>query len=603
MTSRRDLPFLLLLAFITLTPNLLSFYLFESPLKSLFAISTVAVGLLLHIKGFRVNIPRWVALLIGALLALYIFYNFSIEELPERLFLVADVLIFLQLISGNGFRTYLYAVLLSFLNIAIVGIAFPGIIFGVIVFIYLLLLIYFLLLLAVKSSGRQPDEKVYRHLLTYSVIAYLFTILVGSVLFFILPRPSKPIFSLISKKQTQTVISFTNDVRLGEFSNASLGNEPVFRAKIFGKVNFSELYWRGNALEIFRKGAWLPLREPYARTSPAGLLFREKIILLPYGDKNVFTYGYPVRVVKGPPHFLDNTKGVIFLKKVFAQAVGVELLATEKVRVKLRDPRVLLQVPNEVIPTMRRFVEEFNIKRGQNLGETLRALNAAFSHFEYSIDNPAKDLEEFLFKYRRGNCEYFASAAALILRFLGYPTRLVVGFYGGEYNPITGFFVVRQKDAHAWVEIYHHGTWVRYDATAVARKTPDTSPGVENLKKNKLALFLDTVSTLWLEYVIDLNSKKQRKIFRKTTEFIKQTLKHPPKIILVPLAIGALVYLLWRFRRKIILKLYGFYLRKKYRVRVGATSFADLYNKLWKRFPDVLQKERKRLLKLIELLG
>lgn len=82
-------------------------------------------------------------------------------------------------------------------------------------------------------------------------------------------------------------------------------------------------------------------------------------------------------------------------------------------------------------------------------------------------------LEDFLFRYKSGHCEYFASAMVLLLRSQGIPARLVTGFLGGEYNRLEGYYVVRQVNAHAWVEAWIEGEgWRTFDATP-----PDGRPG------------------------------------------------------------------------------------------------------------------------------
>jgi transglutaminase-like putative cysteine protease len=72
----------------------------------------------------------------------------------------------------------------------------------------------------------------------------------------------------------------------------------------------------------------------------------------------------------------------------------------------------------------------------------------------------------FLFQSRRGFCEHIASAMAILLRSVGIPARVVTGYGPGQRNPFTGYFEVRQSDAHAWVEVlYPHYGWMPYDPT------------------------------------------------------------------------------------------------------------------------------------------
>lgn len=68
-----------------------------------------------------------------------------------------------------------------------------------------------------------------------------------------------------------------------------------------------------------------------------------------------------------------------------------------------------------------------------------------------------------------GHCELFASTLALSLRLRGIPTRYVVGFQMNEYNPLAQHYLIRERDAHAWVEVYQQGQWVTYDPTPAAQ--------------------------------------------------------------------------------------------------------------------------------------
>src|SRR5262249_57566678 len=91
-----------------------------------------------------------------------------------------------------------------------------------------------------------------------------------------------------------------------------------------------------------------------------------------------------------------------------------------------------------------------------------------------STENP---LEDFLFRYRSGHCEYFASSMVLLLRSQGIPARLVTGFLGGDYNPFEGYTIVRGSNAHAWVEAYlPGGGWQIFDPTPPAGRPAEAAP-------------------------------------------------------------------------------------------------------------------------------
>src|SRR5438093_904757 len=92
-------------------------------------------------------------------------------------------------------------------------------------------------------------------------------------------------------------------------------------------------------------------------------------------------------------------------------------------------------------------------------------------------DPPGVDaVDEFLVVRRERFCEHIASAMAVMLRAVGIPTRLVTGFGPGQRNPFTGYYDVRQSDAHAWVEVLYPGVgWVQYDPTF---GVPSAAPGL-----------------------------------------------------------------------------------------------------------------------------
>ena len=129
-----------------------------------------------------------------------------------------------------------------------------------------------------------------------------------------------------------------------------------------------------------------------------------------------------------------------------------------------------------------------------------------------SGDSP---LEDFLFVYRSGHCELFASAMVLMLRSQGVPARLVTGFLGAELNPLEGYYVVRQQNAHAWVEAYTLSRgWRVYDPTP-----PDGRPSVA---PQSLALLLsqiyDYFTFRWDRYVLTYGADDQDSFFRKMRE-------------------------------------------------------------------------------------
>jgi protein-glutamine gamma-glutamyltransferase len=124
-----------------------------------------------------------------------------------------------------------------------------------------------------------------------------------------------------------------------------------------------------------------------------------------------------------------------------------------------------------------------------------------------SADNP---IEDFLFRYKSGQCEYFASSMVLMLRSQGIPARLVTGFLGGEYNPFEGYYIVRDSNAHAWVEAYLPGEgWSIFDPTPAAGRPVASGEGMFGLARQAW----DFMVFRWDRYVLTFGLYDQLRIF------------------------------------------------------------------------------------------
>jgi transglutaminase-like putative cysteine protease len=105
--------------------------------------------------------------------------------------------------------------------------------------------------------------------------------------------------------------------------------------------------------------------------------------------------------------------------------------------------------------------------------DKVRAIETWMSqHTKYTIDIPplpkgTDAVDQFLFVDRRGFCEQIGTSLVVMLRSLGIPARLAVGYAQGERNPFTGLYEVRASDAHAWAQVYFPGVgWQSFDPTA-----------------------------------------------------------------------------------------------------------------------------------------
>lgn len=138
-------------------------------------------------------------------------------------------------------------------------------------------------------------------------------------------------------------------------------------------------------------------------------------------------------------------------------------------------------------------------------------------NYRYSLDvgttSPASPVEEFLFTRRSGYCEHYATAMVVMLRTLGIPARLVTGFLPGEWNDFGNYFTVRQRDAHAWVEVFFpRSGWLTFDPT------PSVGIATASPYLARVGLALDSIRLKWDRFVIQYSFRDQMAVAREIRE-------------------------------------------------------------------------------------
>jgi hypothetical protein len=129
-------------------------------------------------------------------------------------------------------------------------------------------------------------------------------------------------------------------------------------------------------------------------------------------------------------------------------------------------------------------------------------------NYRYSLESEVATLnhplEEFLFTRKTGYCEHYATAMVVMLRTVGIPARLVTGFLATEWNEYGGYFTVRQRDAHAWVEVYFpHSGWITMDPT------PTISAAVATSRWEPLSRLAESVRLQWDRLFVHYSAKDQ----------------------------------------------------------------------------------------------
>jgi hypothetical protein len=181
-----------------------------------------------------------------------------------------------------------------------------------------------------------------------------------------------------------------------------------------------------------------------------------------------------------------------------------------------------LQLPDNFAPKVRELVENLVGKQAEEVRMKTLMLFLQRGNYEYSLEDlPVSEspLEDFLFVHKRGNCEYFASSLAVMLRMAGIPARLIGGYRGGSYNNTGKYYLVTQRNAHVWVEANLHGSgWLRLDPTPPFLEAPWNRTGGKALLQ--LRLLFDTFNYYWYKIVIDYDFTRQLEIMNAVRERI-----------------------------------------------------------------------------------
>ncbi|HEY3816716.1 MAG TPA: DUF3488 and transglutaminase-like domain-containing protein [Polyangiaceae bacterium] len=188
--------------------------------------------------------------------------------------------------------------------------------------------------------------------------------------------------------------------------------------------------------------------------------------------------------------------------------------------------------------------------------------------YGYDLKSPSQGapqpVDHFLFESKRGHCEFFSTAMALLLRAVGIPSRNVTGFVGGTWNRWGHYYAVREGDAHSWVEAYiDHPTrpgWQTFDPTPPSGAQPlEPRDGAYYLMRD----FVEALSQRWNTYVVGYDLRKQVRLFdelsRGYDKFRRRTgvdkgplarLTRGPVVACALLAIVAVAYVLWKRRKR-----------------------------------------------------
>ncbi|HTT09193.1 MAG TPA: DUF3488 and transglutaminase-like domain-containing protein [Gammaproteobacteria bacterium] len=380
---------------------------------------------------------------------------------------------------------------------------------------------------------RQALPPVRRLLLAGQLLASALPLMV--MMFLLFPRASGPLWGL-PKDAHAGLSGLSEEMSPGQISQLGLNDSAAFRVEFKGPLPApNELYWRGPVLvrsngQTWSRGITGDFAPPPIQGQ--GARYEYTITLEPHNHRWLFVLEQPSTLPAGSR--LTRDLRVVVPNPVVQRLryTAQSYLRSTVTDFNSREVAEALELPRGFHPRAIDLARQWR-KQSQTAIEVVRRALEYFRSepFYYSLTPPeltGDSVDEFLFDTRKGFCEHYAAAFTILMRAAGIPARVVTGYQGGEYNSIGGYLVVRQRDAHAWSEVWLGDRgWVRVDPTAaVAPNRIDR--GIDQalpeplldmpfaLESNKILKqfhdIWDTVNNRWNQWILGYNARRQAEL-------------------------------------------------------------------------------------------
>lgn len=443
----------------------------------------------------------------------------------------------------------------------------------------------------VRSALESRELATPRFLLGSAALA-LPLFLVTALFFLVFPRVGSG-FLDVRAREGERVAGFGDEIELGGFG--AIRDDPTVVLRVYppdmsASAPPSRIYrMRGTSFDTYDGRRWTHGRQ---RSTQLVTSYGYHVLVRPPDPDRDRTLRIQAEPVDGPIAFTpEATVAVRFTSPVIeGRALPREAVLAEGSELRLTDEtvpsviydavlshrgiardtaldeegrRLALVIPaghERVIALAERIARgaTSDAERAERLARHLRDEG----RYRYSLAiSPVGDtppLVHFLFKGRRGHCEYFASSLAIMLRAVGIPSRTATGFLGGELNPYGRYYALRQGDAHSWVEAYIDGAFHMYDPTPPSRE--EFTP-----QRDEFSFIRDAVDALrarWATDIVGFDFERQTSLFkrfsRRRASVRRIDHEAPPperagasaRKLLPFLALGLLAALLFAFMRR-----------------------------------------------------
>ena len=520
------------------------------------AVTLVTLALLL--RGYQLIthqefvIPeRWTTYLTLIYVAVYVLDYFTLS----RSFLTATVHLVLftmvvRLFSLQKTRDHYMLAVLSFLMVLASAVLTVGSVFVFSFAGFLLVAVITFVLMEMRHSvvqesklAEDPRDPGFHQSMAYSLLAIspalMALILAGSFfVFFFLPRVSSRYLTAYTPTSDVST-GFTDRIQLGRIGQIQQSSAVVMHIEIQNDVQGGyDLKWRGVALDDFNGKVWSSsFEQSIVRASPDGSYLlasprdlagsttsppryiRYRVLMEPVGTNVFFLTSQPHSLTGNYHPVASDPGGAVYNLDVDHPITRYDAISelpeidSERLRLSGNSPpegvEKYLKLPLLDI-RISQLAERIAVPSTNNYDKALAIEQYLRTRYGYTLDLPrsvpSDPLANFLFERKQGHCEYFASSMAVMLRSLRIPSRLVTGFRTGEFNDLTGQYVIRASNAHSWVEAYFPGYgWVSFDPTPTAVLPSHTG-------WSRLQLYIDAAGSFWREWIINYDSSHQQSL-------------------------------------------------------------------------------------------
>lgn len=406
----------------------------------------------------------------------------------------------------------------------------------------LLLLPYLLvaawLLTATLMRVHQTSPMSAREALQSSGKMFVQALPLAALLFLLFPRLPGQFWAVPARQQNMTGID--DEVSPGDVSELSVSGALAFRVK-FASDELPpnrERYWRGPVLQDFDGRTWRRSQAFYVEQPlvPTGTRYDYRLVLEPHNRFWLFALDAPTQWPRGTRRLFDYQ---LVSSRRISTLAAFDLQSHTAYRIEAPLPSLLrtatLRLPPDRNPRSTELARTMHAQAGsdeQFVTDVLQMFRD--QEYYYTLEPPRLEqhsVDDFLFTTRRGFCEHFASAFTMLARAAGISARVVVGYHGGEFNPLSGYLTIRQSDAHAWSEVWLEGQgWIRVDPTAAvaperiergidaAIADGESVPGRIFMRSTFLTQVRnvwDALNTFWNDNIVEFGQQHQRSLLER----------------------------------------------------------------------------------------